>query len=109
MAQMTILQFELLAALAKQRRHGYALVNDLEDTMRKRPGIATVYSALEKLQATQWVTADGDEIVDGRVRRYFVLTDDGVKALTEEADELARRAAAAKKSIQSHSTRGALA
>jgi PadR family transcriptional regulator PadR len=109
MARMTVLQFELLTALGRGRRHGYALMNELEKTMPKRPGVATVYAALEKLQGAQWVVPDGEQVVDGRVRRYWVLTDAGAAALTTEADEFARRAAAAKTSLRLRGTEEALA
>lgn len=109
MTQMTTLQLELLTRLGHGRRHGYALVGELEDATNRRPGIATVYAALEKLQTAGLVAPDGDEVVAGRVRRYFALTQAGASALEEEAHELARRASAARKSIRLHSGQGLLA
>lgn len=97
MRRMTDLQFEILTVLGSERLHGYALINKIEESMSKRPAVATVYAALEKLQGVQWIAPDGDEIVDGRVRRYFTLTERGAAALKADAEVLARRAKAAQK------------
>ena len=37
--------------------------------------VATLYAALERLEREGLVAVDGDEAVDGRLRRYFRLTD----------------------------------
>ncbi|WP_246268218.1 hypothetical protein [Acrocarpospora macrocephala] len=39
--------------------------------------------------------SDREEVVDGRVRRYYRLTGEGATRLAEEADRLARYATAA--------------
>ena len=41
------------------------------------------------------VAADGEEVVDGRLRRYYRLTDDGAVELAAEVDRLRNRAEAA--------------
>lgn len=109
MATMTPLQFELLMALGRGPLHGYALVTEVGRVTGKRPGVATVYAALVKLEAREWVVAAGDEIVDGRVRRHFELTNAGISALTAEANEMAQRAANAKQVLRQHRSKEALA
>lgn len=54
-----------------------------------------MYAALTKLQHAKLVESDGDEIVDGRVRRYFQITQPGAHALAAQAKSMAARAEAA--------------
>lgn len=99
MAEMTTVQFDILTALASGRRHGYALVEEIGRMSNRRPGVATVYAALTKLQHTGFVESVGDEIVDGRVRRYFQITQPGTRALAAQAQQMAVRAEAAMTSL----------
>ncbi|NYD67464.1 PadR family transcriptional regulator [Agromyces atrinae] len=78
--------FWILTALAGQRRHGYEI---LQETAQSSDGrvtlkVTTLYAALERLEREGLIEADGDEIVNGRARRYFRLTDDGSAALAAE-------------------------
>lgn len=106
MADMTPLQFDLLTVLAEGRRHGYDLVGRVGHVSGKRPAVATLYAALHKLETVGYVSAAGDEISDGRVRRYFDLTEQGSVALLKQADAYDRRATAAKSSLRAASLRG---
>ncbi|WDH77536.1 PadR family transcriptional regulator [Microbacterium esteraromaticum] len=99
MAEMTRLQFDILTALAPARRHGYALIEEVERMTKRRPGVATLYAALNKLENAGFVIPAGDEIVDGRVRRYFVLSPSGVDALATEATQMATRSQIAMASL----------
>lgn len=90
--------FWILTALAGGRRHGYEI---LQETARGSAGHAaikttTLYAALERLEREGNVEPDGDEIVSGRARRYYVLTDAGSAALGAEITALERRARIAK-------------
>lgn len=99
MAEMTTLQFDILTALAAGRRHGYALVEEVERLSHRRPGVATVYAALNKLERAGMAKPVLDEIVDGRVRRYFALTPVGASELGAQARRMATRADAAMSSL----------
>jgi DNA-binding PadR family transcriptional regulator len=81
--------FLLMTALAAGRRHGYALIEDVAalsaGQVVLRPG--TLYAALDRLVGDGWVAVDGEEVVSGRLRRYFVLTEVG----GAELDAYARR------------------
>ena len=46
------------------------------------------------------IAADGDELVSGRNRRYFCLTDAGTARLAAEADALERAARAARSRLR---------
>ncbi|WP_307729718.1 PadR family transcriptional regulator [Acrocarpospora macrocephala] len=54
-----------------------------------------MYAALDRLRAEGLIESDREEVVDGRVRRYYRLTGEGATRLAEEADRLARYATAA--------------
>jgi len=86
--------FYLLTALAAGRRHGYALVQDVDGLsggkVRLKPG--TLYAALDRLVAEGIVAIDGEEVVAGRLRRYFVLTPKGAGVLGDHAAQVERAA-----------------
>jgi DNA-binding PadR family transcriptional regulator len=86
--------FLILAALAGGAQHGYGIMNEAEQlsggTRRLQAG--TLYAALERLAGEGLVEADHEEVVDARFRRYYRLTEDGARQLTEET---ARRRAQA--------------
>lgn len=83
--------FNILLALAREERHGYGIIQhvvDLTDgALRLGPG--TLYGALDRLTAEGLVAESRVEVVDGRERRYYRLTDDGRGRL---AAEVSRRA-----------------
>jgi PadR family transcriptional regulator, regulatory protein PadR len=85
----------VLAALRGQRLHGYAVIKRAADLSggRVRLAAGTLYAALDRLAGEGYVIADGEEVVNGRARRYYVLTGPGEAAVQAEA---ARMAAAAK-------------
>lgn len=82
--------FYVLTALAAGRRHGYVLIEEVaelsEGQLRLRPG--TLYAALDRLVADGWVAVDGEEVVVGRLRRYFALTDRGGEELAAHAQRM---------------------
>jgi PadR family transcriptional regulator PadR len=88
----------VLAALAGGDRHGYAIVAEVRAITddRVRLGTGTLYGALERLTDAGLVAAAGEEIVDGRLRRYYCLTAQGRRALAAELHEREQVTAAAK-------------
>lgn len=75
--------FWVLTVLAAGRRHGYALIQETRDLSDGRVDlkVATLYAALERLGEQGLVEVDGDEVVDGRLRRYFRITALGAEQL----------------------------
>jgi DNA-binding PadR family transcriptional regulator len=61
----------IMAVLADGNLHGYAILAEVRELSngRVRLGTGTLYGALERLQDRKCVAAEGEEIVDGRVRR----------------------------------------
>ena len=89
--------FLILAALAEQPMHGYGVIQEVAGLsggrVKLRPG--TLYGALDRLVEQGLVDTDREEIVDGRLRRYYRLSEDGASVLEAEAERLASNAKAA--------------
>jgi DNA-binding PadR family transcriptional regulator len=83
--------YYVLAALLDERRHGYAIIKKAEELSggRVRMAAGTLYATLDRLSAEGYIHADGEEIVNGRARRYYSLTPDGSAALRAEAERMA--------------------
>jgi len=87
----------VMLALAEEPRHGYGVVQAVKDLSddRVQLGAGTLYGILDRLVEADFAEASGEVVVDGRLRRYYRLTDDGLGVLTAETDRLrtlARRA-----------------
>lgn len=91
-------EFWVLTSLGAGRRHGYAVLQQAGalsgGVVRLR--VTTLYATLDRLQRAGLVMAAGEEVVDGRARRYFELTAGGRAALEEETERLELRARAAR-------------
>lgn len=87
----------ILTALAKESQHGYGIITDVHGMSggRIRLRAGTLYSSLDRLRGDGLVRVDREEIVDGRLRRYYRLTPEGVKRLGVEAARLRDHANAA--------------
>ena len=89
--------FLILTALADGSQHGYGIITEVaqisDGRVRLRAG--TLYTALDRLRADGLVAVDGEEVVEGRLRRYYRLTPEGTKVLAAEAARLQANAAAA--------------
>lgn len=94
--------FLILTALAAQPLHGYGLIRSVADLsdgdVRLRAG--TLYGALDRLTDQGLIEIDRSEEVDGRLRRYYRLSDSGAAALTEQTARLRRRAVAAEAQLR---------
>lgn len=80
----------VLLALADQPRHGYAIVQrvlELSDGA-VRIGAGTLYGLLDRMLTAGLVVADGEEVVDGRLRRYYRITESGSAAASSETARL---------------------
>ncbi len=82
--------FWVLTALAGGRNHGYALIQETNQLSSGRVDlkVPTLYAALDRLRDQGLVAIDGDEVIDGRLRRYFRLTDDGASRLRDEIERM---------------------
>ncbi|MET7865304.1 PadR family transcriptional regulator [Micromonospora taraxaci] len=89
--------FLILTALAGEPLHGYGLIGAVtalsEGRVTLRPG--TLYGALDRLVDAGLVEVDREEVVDGRLRRYYRLSPTGDTTLTAETERLRRNVEAA--------------
>jgi DNA-binding PadR family transcriptional regulator len=77
----------ILVALADGERYGYGIIQEIE-TLSKgavKLGPGTLYGALDRLGGEGLVEATRNEVVDGRHRRYYRLTEQGLDAVQVEA------------------------
>jgi len=84
----------VLAALLAGPLHGYAIIKRAEEMSDGRVSLATgtLYTALDRLSAEGYVRLVSEEVVAGRMRRRYGLTDAGSTALRAEAQRMAEAA-----------------
>ena len=84
----------VLASLLDGPLHGYAISARAEQLSRGdvRLTAGTLYGALERMAGQGLVQMDREETVEGRLRRYYRLSDEGRDAVMSEADRLAAAA-----------------
>lgn len=89
--------FLILTALAGEPLHGYGLIAEVarlsEGRIALRPG--TLYGALDRLGDAGLVAVDREEVVDGRLRRYYRLSARGNGVLVSETERMRRNVEAA--------------
>ena len=103
--------FLILAALAPQPLHGYAIIGEVADLSGGRLALppATLSGALDRLADEGLLESDREEVVDGRMRRYYRLTDAGAALLEREAARLQDNADAARRRLSRRQPAGGTA
>jgi PadR family transcriptional regulator, regulatory protein PadR len=99
---MTEPAFLILTALADAPRHGYGIVGEvakLSDS-RVQLKVGTLYGVLDRLAGDGLIEPDHDEVHQGRLRRYYRLTEPGGRALAAEAERQAANARAATRRLR---------
>jgi DNA-binding PadR family transcriptional regulator len=98
----------VLTALTTGPRHGYALIEAVAELsggrVRLRPG--SLYGSLDRLAREGLVQEAGSEVVAGRHRRYYELTEAGAGVLTAEVQRLEALTAAARAGLRRRGTGG---
>jgi DNA-binding PadR family transcriptional regulator len=92
--EMRPASYFVLAALLDGPLHGYAISTraaELSDGDVKLTA-GTLYGALDRMENRGLIEVDGEETVDGRLRRYYRLTTSGREAVEREAARLAAAA-----------------
>jgi DNA-binding PadR family transcriptional regulator len=94
--------FLILTALAAGAQHGYGIMNDVAqisgDAVKLHAG--TLYAALDRLTAEGLVGIDREEVVDGRLRRYYRLTPPGAGRLAAEVERRRSQTAVAARRLR---------
>lgn len=94
--------FLVLAALADGPKHGYALLTEVADLSDGRITlkVGSLYAIVERVESAGLVEHVRDEVVNGRLRRYFALTASGRERLAEEATRLEENASRARERLR---------
>ncbi|MEV4055976.1 PadR family transcriptional regulator [Amycolatopsis sp. NPDC049688] len=94
--------FLVLVALADEPRHGYGVVQRVQELSegRVRLRVGTLYGVLDRLVADGWAEHDREEIHQGRLRRYYRLTGAGSTALADHTRRLAANVDTASKVLR---------
>lgn len=86
-------EFHILLALAAEERHGYAILQSVEELtdgdIRLEPG--TLYRALHRMLKDGWIAESSRRPaadLDDERRKYYRLTPLGRRIATAEADRL---------------------
>jgi DNA-binding PadR family transcriptional regulator len=94
--------FLILTALADEPRHGYGIIQEVSVLSDGRvtllPG--TLYAALDRLAAQGLVELSHEQVVDGRLRRYYQLRADGRAELARQTQRLRQLASAAESRLR---------
>ena len=69
--------FHILVALAEGPKHGYAMMQDIEQMTGSRPGPGTLYAAISRLEQKRWI----EPMASDDRRRPYRLTHEGRKVL----------------------------
>ena len=87
----------LLVSLASGQKHGYAMIEDIEDFAGVRLGPGTLYGALERLEGDGLI----QPVSSSDRRRPYRLTDAGAAALKRQLTGLRRVDRAARERMAS--------
>ncbi len=89
---LTEVSFFILLSLAREPRHGYAILKDIQTLSDGRLDLTagTLYGALKRLGEYGWITRyEGQELDEtGRPRKVYRLTDLGRDLLAAERQRL---------------------
>ena len=109
MSEMREPTFLILTALAGEPRHGYGIIQEVAELSGGRVALlpGTLYTALDRLAGQGLVHRDREEIIDGRLRRFYRLSDTGQAALGAETARLRHLAAAAESRLRALNPRTA--
>ncbi len=76
----------ILLSLYRRKRHGYGIMEDVEQVIGKRPSAGEVYPFLRRLEEGGYVVVERDPTCDRR--KVYSLTDRGRKLVEDSIDRL---------------------
>jgi DNA-binding PadR family transcriptional regulator len=88
----------ILTALTDDDRHGYGIMTEVRALSEGRVtlGTGTLYGALERMLDADQVRVVREETVEGRLRRYYRITDHGRRTLLDDLDRREQQVRAAR-------------
>lgn len=86
------LSMAILVSLGRDDRHGYALMQEIEERSggRLTPGTGSLYAALQRLMDDGLIVESPDRprADEDRRRRYYRITPEGRRAAADEAERM---------------------
>jgi DNA-binding PadR family transcriptional regulator len=98
MSSMTPLTYDILLALADEKRHGYGIIKEIEDRhgASTAPSTGALYLALQRMLGDELIEEAGAEPGEDRRRRYYRMTRKGRDHAEAESRRLAGLVATAR-------------
>jgi len=98
---LTEATFFILLSLSSGKKHGYAIMKDVEHLSDERIGLGTgtLYGALGRLLDQGWIERIEEEQDTRRPRKAYVLTDLGRRILMAETSRLQRNLSSAQQRL----------
>ncbi|MDO9085137.1 MAG: helix-turn-helix transcriptional regulator [Anaerolineaceae bacterium] len=86
---ISLLEPTLLLLISQKERHGYTLLNDLEQMNMGTIHPSVVYRTLRELEGLEWIQSAWDTFeTQGPPRRTYTITDLGIQALINWKQQL---------------------
>jgi PadR family transcriptional regulator, regulatory protein PadR len=85
-----VLEYCVLALLARERLYGFDLVRRLGQVEGLVTSEGTIYPLLSRVRRDGWVSTSWVESETGPPRRYYAITSDGEQALATFVDQWGR-------------------
>ena len=88
----------VLASLADEPRHGYAITQDVAETMGVRLSAGTLYAVISRLEARGLI----EPLESDDRRRPYRITAAGARKLARQSERMSRVASLATERLQAH-------
>ena len=88
----------VLASLADEPRHGYAITQDVAETMGVRLSAGTLYAVISRLEARGLI----EPLESDDRRRPYRITAAGARELAQQSERMSRVASLATERLQAH-------
>jgi DNA-binding PadR family transcriptional regulator len=88
----------VLASLADQPKHGYAITQDVADTMGVRLSAGTLYAVISRLESRGLI----EPLESKDRRRPYRLTAAGARALAEQTERMHQVSLVARERLRAH-------
>ena len=88
----------VLASLAAEPKHGYAITQDIADTMGVRLSAGTLYAVISRLESRGLI----EPLESDDRRRPYQLTADGARELAEQSERMQQVASVAQRRLRAN-------
>jgi DNA-binding PadR family transcriptional regulator len=88
----------VLASLADEPKHGYAITQDIGDTMGVRLSAGTLYAVISRLESRGLI----EPLESDDRRRPYQLTADGARELAQQSERMQQVASVAQRRLRAN-------